>query len=122
MAANSIDLAFLSDTYHHIEDAEVYLKSILRALRPGGRLVIIDFDYRQIAGKKGAWLKEHVRSTPDQARAEIESVGFQLSERIDILEENYFYIFTPTAAPDHAAPGGTMRTGPAVPDSGDGVL
>ena len=46
---NSINLAFISDTYHHFEYPKSTLASIHQALKEKGQLVIID--YRKIKGK-----------------------------------------------------------------------
>lgn len=56
---NSIDLAFICDTYHHFEYPIDTLKSIHAALRPGGKIVIVDF--ARIEGRSTDWTLEHVR-------------------------------------------------------------
>ena len=38
---DSIDLAFICETYHHFEHPREMLASIHAALRPGGRLVVV---------------------------------------------------------------------------------
>ena len=47
LAPASIDLAFVCATYHHFEHPKKILSSIHQALRPGGRLVLVDFDLRK---------------------------------------------------------------------------
>ena len=41
------DAIFMRDVYHHIGDVNAFNRSLLAALRPGGRLAIIDFEPRK---------------------------------------------------------------------------
>ena len=38
-----VDVAFLCDTYHHIDDRVAYFRRLQDALTPDGRLVVVDF-------------------------------------------------------------------------------
>lgn len=38
-----LDVVFVADTYHHLDDRVNYLKRLGKALKPGGRLVILDY-------------------------------------------------------------------------------
>jgi ubiquinone/menaquinone biosynthesis C-methylase UbiE len=42
------DLILIVDTYHHFPDGPAYLRRLSRSLRPGGRLVNIDFHKREL--------------------------------------------------------------------------
>lgn len=37
------DLVFIADTYHHLEDRIAYLRRLKTVLRPGGRLVLLEY-------------------------------------------------------------------------------
>ncbi len=89
----SVDIAFVCDTYHHFEFPKSTMASIHRALRPGGRLIVIDFE--RIPGESREWLLGHIRAGKDVFRKEIESAGFELVEEVDLagLKENYFLKF-----------------------------
>lgn len=43
LPARDVDLAFIFDVLHHIEDRATYLRSLASYLRPGGRIAVIDF-------------------------------------------------------------------------------
>lgn len=90
---SSIDLAFVCDVYHHFEYPEESLASLRSAIRPGGSLVLIDFE--RIPGVSPAWLLEHVRAGREVFRAEIEAAGFRLVEEIELdgLDDNYILRF-----------------------------
>lgn len=87
----SADIAFVCDTYHHFEYPASTLASIHAALRPGGELVVIDFE--RIEGKSRPWILEHVRAGKDVVTGEITKAGFALVEEKAFLAENYFLRF-----------------------------
>ena len=99
----SIDLAFICDTYHHFEFPEKTMRSIHAALRPGGQVVLIDF--HRIEGKSSEWVLGHVRAGQEVFTREIEACGFaQVEEKKDLLKESYFVRFEKIAEAKSGAP------------------
>lgn len=92
LPADSIDLAFICDTYHHFEFPQKTMASLHRALKPGGRVVLIDF--HRIPGTSSDWVLGHVRAGQEVFEAEIAQAGFRkVREETDLLRENYFVVF-----------------------------
>jgi len=91
LALNSIDLAFICDTYHHFEYPQTILTSIHQSLRPGGQLIIIDF--RKQPGVSSGWVMSHVRANEVTVIKEVETAGFRLVAQQDLLLSNYFLTF-----------------------------
>ena len=91
LAPGAIDLAFVCDAYHHFENPQAMLRSLHRALRSGGALVVIDF--QRIHGHSSAWVMGHVRAGKEPAIREIEAEGFKLAEDSPLLRENFFLRF-----------------------------
>ena len=89
---NAVDLAFVSDAYHHFEDPPAMLASIRRALKPGGTLVVIDFE--RVPGVSPDWILKHVRGGKEDFRREIEAAGFRFLDEVKLMRENYFLRFT----------------------------
>lgn len=87
----SVDLAFICDTYHHFEFPFKTLASIHRALRPGGRMVVVDF--KRIPGVSSEWVLNHVRAGQETVTKEILSCGFRVVEEPKVLKENYYLVF-----------------------------
>ena len=89
----SVDLIFVSDTYHHFEYPAAMLDSMRTALRPEGKLVIIDFE--RIEGQSSDWILGHVRAGQAEVVGEIEAAGFRKVKNVQIdgLEQNYFVVF-----------------------------
>jgi predicted methyltransferase len=91
---NAVDIAFVSDTYHHFEQPRAMLASIRRALRPGGALIVVDFE--RIEGRSSAWVMEHVRAGKEAVIREVEAEGFRFAGEATFLRENYFLRFVRT--------------------------
>ncbi|MEP4076267.1 class I SAM-dependent methyltransferase [Haloferula sp.] len=85
----SIDLAFICDVYHHFEFPRTTLESLHRALKPGGRIIMIDFI--RIEGVSSDWTLGHVRAGEEVFRQEVEEAGFRLDAKLKVpgLKDNY---------------------------------
>jgi len=89
---NSVDVAFICDTYHHFEFPLKTMATLNRALKPGGRVILIDF--RRIEGTSTDWVMNHVRAGQEVFEAEIVQTGFKkVYEERELLKENYFVVF-----------------------------
>lgn len=93
LAADSVDLVFICDTYHHFESPATTMASIHAALHDGGELVLVDFE--RLEGKTPARLLEHVRAGKEVFRREILDAGFELviEHELPELKENYVLRF-----------------------------
>jgi predicted methyltransferase len=99
LPAGSIDLAIICDTYHHFEYPDKMMTSIHEALRPAGRIVVIDFEREE--GKSRDWILNHVRAGRPTVIEEITRNGFELIDDgrdVDFLEENYIIQFRKAGA------------------------
>lgn len=93
LPAESVDVAFICDTYHHFEFPQRTLATIVKALKPGGRLIIVDFE--RIPGTSREWILGHVRAGKEVVIKEITEAGFKHEgeQKLDELKENYFIHF-----------------------------
>lgn len=80
---NSADLILVLDAYHHFDYPEKMLHAIAQALRPAGRLAIVEYYKRKDAMGPGDRALTHIRlDAPDLVR-EVEANGFVLEWRRD---------------------------------------
>jgi ubiquinone/menaquinone biosynthesis C-methylase UbiE len=95
LPAAACDLILIVDTYHHFRDGAAYLRRLRAALRPGGRLVNVDFHKR--ATPLGPPLA-HRLAREDFLR-DAEAAGFRVIEEPTFLENQYFLVLSPAPAP-----------------------
>lgn len=104
LPVNSVDIVFICDTYHHFEFPQRTLKSIHEALKPEGRIILIDF--HRIAGKSSEFVMGHVRAGQEVFVEEIKSAGFKVIGEEKFLKENYFVQFEKEAKASDRKPSG----------------
>ena len=120
LPTDSVDVAFICDTYHHFEFPEKTMLSLHRAIKPGGRLIVIDF--HRIPGKSSDWTLNHVRAGQQVVETEIGSYGFKKSEEVKaILKDNYFVIFTKSAKATTLPMKGVTPASSVIPGYGAAV-
>jgi len=97
LPASCCDAIFLRLVYHHFTDPAAMGKGLARALRPGGRLAVIDFmpENRRSTGDRPGNRGGHgIR--PERVVEELSQAGFEISERIDRWdgdEDRYCLLF-----------------------------
>ena len=75
MSEGEFDFAFNSNTYHHIDNRIEYFQKVLKGLKNGGKLVIVDFKLPMPAGKR-IGPKESMRIPVDIVLKELSQAGF----------------------------------------------
>lgn len=85
----AVDTVFFCNVLHHIEPRPPYYEKLRAALRPGGRVVVIDFHKRPLP--VGPPPEEKLAE--EEAVKEFEQAGFRLERRHDLLQHQYFLEF-----------------------------
>jgi len=83
-----VDLILLVDVYHHIGQREQYFSRLRSSLKPGGRLVVIDFTLDSPEGPP-----KEMRITPQTVRDELAKAGYVLGAEHAFLPRQYFLEF-----------------------------
>ena len=87
--AASADVVLVVDTFHHIDDRVGYFRRLRRALKPGGRVAIVDFKKKNLP--VGPPPEHKLRRS--EIVSEMESAGYKLVAQPDVLPYQYFLIF-----------------------------
>jgi putative heme-binding domain-containing protein len=90
LPAASLDLIFIANAYHEFSDPEAIVNAVNRALKPDGRLVIVEFAEGHPFGPQD----KAERMSINQIRAEIEPLGFELDRVLELLPIQHGLIFT----------------------------
>ena len=93
LPAHSVDIIFTSDAYHHFFYYEDMLASMHKALKPGGQLIIVDFDVS--SDEMYPRFVEHVGGTKEEFTDQILENQFSLVEdfTLDGMEQTFMRRF-----------------------------
>jgi predicted methyltransferase len=92
LPAGGVDLIFIADTYHHLDHRQRYLPRLRRALRPGGRVAVVDWK----PGKLPEGPPPDHKLPPEQVIEEMRAAGFQLEDNLNVLPYQYVLVFSQT--------------------------
>lgn len=90
LPAESLDLVLMVDVYHELASPQVTLGHLKRALKPGGRLVLLEY---RAEDPDVPILPEH-KMTKAQVKLEVEHEGFKQQRVYDDLPRQHLIIFT----------------------------
>jgi arsenite methyltransferase len=89
LGSSSVDMIFICDVLHHISDRKSYYPLLAQALKPGGRLIDIDFQ----KGRLPLGPPEEMKIDKKTLIKEMHSAGFELTKEFDFLKYQYFLEF-----------------------------
>ena len=89
LPASSLDAVLMVDAYHEVEDRVTMLSNLAKALKPQGRLGIVDF---RLDGT-GPGPAPEERVSPDVVVSDAEKAGLKLLRQEPFLPYQYFLIF-----------------------------
>ena len=81
LGAASIDLALMVDVYHELAAPQVFVRRLRDALKPGGRLVLIEFRKED----PRVPIQEAHKMSVEQVRQELGADGYAIDKVIDVL-------------------------------------
>jgi arsenite methyltransferase len=87
----TLDTIFICNTWHHIEHRAAYLDTLRRALRPGGRVVVVDFHKEDVPVGPPPSMK----LAREEVVAEATAAGYTLAKEHEFLPYQYFLEFRP---------------------------
>ncbi len=89
LPADAIDLALMVDVYHELSAPQAMLGALRVALKPNGRLVLLEYRKED----PSIPIRPDHEMTVAQAKLEVEAEGYTLSRVIEILPRQHILVF-----------------------------
>lgn len=86
LPARNVDVAFIYDVLHHIENRAEYLKNLAPYLKKNGRIAVIDF-YPELGPHKN---EKALQITKDETKAWMAAAGFKPVAEHKLYEDKWY--------------------------------
>jgi SAM-dependent methyltransferase len=93
LPADSLDLIFMVDVYHEFSYPYEMTEAMVKALKPGGRLVFVEYRKED----PNVWIKLVHKMTEKQVRKEMEAHPLTWVETLDVLPSQHIIVFKKNA-------------------------
>jgi predicted methyltransferase len=90
LPAAAIDMALMVDVYHELSQPQLMLRRIHEALKPNGRLILLEYRKED----PSIPIRPEHKMSVGEAKIELEAEGFKLSRVDDGLPRQHVLIFT----------------------------
>jgi ubiquinone/menaquinone biosynthesis C-methylase UbiE len=87
---DAIDLVLMVDVYHELSQPQLMLRHIKASLRPGGRLVLLEYRKED----PNVPIKPEHKMSVAEAKLEVEAEGFKLTRTNEDLPRQHILIFS----------------------------
>src|SRR6266478_5687810 len=94
LPAGQVDLIILVDVYHEFSQPQKMLQGIRAALKPDGRLVLLEYRKED----PNVPIRPEHKMSVAEAKTEVEAEGFHLGPVIETLPRQHILVFTKAAA------------------------
>ena len=90
LPASTVDLVLMVDVYHELSEPQKMLRAIRAALKPGGRLVLLEYRKEDPAVP----IRFEHKMSIAEAKLELEAEGFLLGRIDDRLPRQHIFVFS----------------------------
>lgn len=90
LMSRSIDRFFICETWHHIQDQTQYLALMKKMLKPGGQVIMIDFQKKDLP----VGPPNEMKIAREDVIKQMQANGFRLAKENTFLQYHYFLIFS----------------------------
>lgn len=89
LPARDVDVAFIYDVLHHIEDRATYLRSLAGYLKPEGRIAVIDF-HPELGPHRN---EPQLQVTRDQTREWMAAAGLRPLAEHQLYDDKWYVVY-----------------------------